>query len=128
MNDFQQEIYKTIDILVNEKIKTLGFDRTKRGVVQSVGNDSCMVEMDGESFNCKLRKGMTVAKNDVVQVEFPSNSNIDRYVKENLSSVGNCNFLEPIGVENSSSVILDCSLPNSVPSGIIIDGGGVSGS
>ena len=80
MNKFQQEIYKTIDILTEEKLKQLGFDKTKRGKVISVDSTACVVEIDGEEFNCKLRRGIYVEPNDIVFVKFPQDSNVDKYV------------------------------------------------
>ncbi|MGJ0846651.1 hypothetical protein ACR77J_08180 [Tissierella praeacuta] len=82
MNEFQQEIYKTIDMLTEEKLKRLGFDKTKQGKVTSVSDDSvsCIVRIDGEEFTCKLRRGIYVEPNDIVFVKFPQNSDIDRYV------------------------------------------------
>lgn len=127
MNELQQEIYKTIDILTNEKLKQLGFDRTKRGKVILPGDDSCIVEIDGEEYTCKVKKGIRVARNDVVQVEFPQNNSTDKYVKEIISGDGSYSFLEPLGVINGSSFILDCSSPSSISNGLILDGGGVDG-
>lgn len=82
MNEFQQEIYKTIDILTEQKLKQLGFDRTKRGKVISLSVDhrNCMVEIDGSEYNCKLRRGIYVEPNDIVFVKFPQNSGVDKYV------------------------------------------------
>ncbi len=80
MNEFQQEIYKTIDILTNEKLKQLGFDKTKRGKVVSVNGTNCVVEIDGEDYSCKLRRGIYVEPNDIVFVKFPQDSNVDKYV------------------------------------------------
>ncbi len=127
MNEFQREIYKTIDILVENKLKELGFDKTRRGKVILPGDNSCIVEIDGEEYTCKVKKGIRVAKNDVVQVEFPQNNSTDRYVKEIISGDGSYSLLEPLGVKNGSSFIFDCGLPNSISNGLILDGGGVDG-
>lgn len=80
MNEFQQEIYKTIDILTEKKLKQLGFDRTKRGRVVSVSNTECIVQIDGEDYTCKLRRGIYVEPNDIVFVKFPQNNDVDKYV------------------------------------------------
>lgn len=127
MNDFQREIYKTIDILVNEKLKQLGFDTTKRGKVVLAGEEKCVIEIDGESYSCKVKKGIRVAQNDIVLVKFPQNNDMDKYVDEVVKGVGGYNFLEMLGHMNGSSMILDCGLPNSISNGMIMDGGDVSG-
>lgn len=127
MNEFQQEIYKTIDILVENKLKQLGFDKSKRGRVVIAGDDFCTIEIDGEVYNCKVKKGIRVAKNDVVQVEFPQNNSTDKYVKEIINGDGGYSFLEPLGVINGSSFILDCGSPSLISNGLILDGGGVDG-
>ncbi len=127
MNEFQREIYKTIDILVESKLKELGFDKTRRGKVILSGDDTCIVEIDGEEYICKVKKGIRVAKNDVVQVEFPQNNSTDKYVKEIISGDGSYSLLEPLGVKNGSSFIFDCGLPNSISNGLILDGGDVDG-
>lgn len=86
MNEFQQEIYKTIDILTEEKLKQLGFDKTKRGKVISVNSTTCIVEIDGDDYTCKLRKGIYIQPNDIVFVKFPQNNNVDKYVDTVLGS------------------------------------------
>ena len=80
MNDFQREIYKTIDILTEQKLKSLGFDKTRRGKVVSVSGTSCIVQIDGENYTCKLRRGIYVEPNDIVFVKFPQDSSVDKYV------------------------------------------------
>lgn len=128
MNDFQKEIYKTIDILVQGKLAELGFDRTKRGKVVSTGSDNCVVEIDGDYHTCKVKRGITVVKDDVVQVEFPQNNSVDKYVKEIISGNGSYSFLEPFGVISGSGFIFDCGLPGAIhDSGVVFDGGGVDG-
>ena len=81
MNDFQREIYKTIDILTEQKLKSLGFDKTRQGKVVSVNGISCIVQIDGDNYTCKLRRGIYVEPNDIVFVKFPQNSNVDKYVE-----------------------------------------------
>ena len=78
----RQEIYKTIDLLTEHKLKQLGFDRTKRGKVVSLSVDSrsCLVEIEGEKYTCKLRRGIYIEPGDIVFVKFPQNSNVDKYV------------------------------------------------
>lgn len=127
MNEFQREIYKTIDILVENKLKQLSFDKSKRGKVILAGDENCKVVIDGENYTCKVKKGMTVAKNDIVLVKFPQNNSVDKYIEEVISGTGSYSFLEMLGYKYGSSIILDCGLPNSKSNGIIIDGGDVSG-
>ena len=81
MNDFQREIYKTIDILTEQKLRSLGFDKTRRGRVVSIDGTSCIVQIDGENHTCKLRRGIYVEPNDIVFVKFPQNSSVDKYVE-----------------------------------------------
>lgn len=81
MNDFQREIYKTIDILTEQKLRSLGFDRTRRGRVVSINGVECVVQIDGENYTCKLRRGIYVELNDIVFVKFPQNSSVDKYVE-----------------------------------------------
>lgn len=86
MNRYQQEIFKTIDILTDQKLKSLGFDKTKRGIVVSVNDDSCTVKIDGDNYTCKLRRGIYVEPNDIVFVRFPQNNEVDKYVDTVLGS------------------------------------------
>lgn len=127
MNEFQQEIYKTIDIIVQNRFKQLGFDKTRRGKVITPGEDTCVVEINGTQYTCKIKKGLNVAKDDVVRVEFPQNNDSDKYIKEVISGAGGYGFLDMLGYKYGSSIILDCGLPNSISNGTIIDGGDVSG-
>lgn len=127
MDDFQREIYKTIDILVAQKLKELGFDKTMRGKVITPGDSSCVVEIDGEEYNCIVKRGVTVAKNDIVLIKFPQNNSADKYVAEIINGVGSYNSFEMLGYEYGSSIILDCGLPDSTSNGTIIDGGDVYG-
>ena len=81
MNDFQTQIYKTIDILTEQKLKSLGFDISKRGKVISVNSNVAIVQIDGEEFTCKLRRGINVIPNDIVYVKFPQNNESDKYIE-----------------------------------------------
>lgn len=80
MNEFQEQIYKTIDILVEEKLKTLKFNRSKKGKVLSVNGNYCIVEIDGEGYTCKIRKDLQVEIDDIVYVSYPENDESDKYV------------------------------------------------
>lgn len=82
MNETQlrEEIYKTVDIITEKKLKKLEFDKTKQGRVLSVDDENCIVRIDGEDYTCKLRRGICVKPNDIVFVKIPQNSNVDRYV------------------------------------------------
>ena len=77
---FSDKLIEANEIYINEKLSQLGFDRTRRGKVISVSGTNCVVEIDGEEFNCKLRRGTYVEPNDIVFVKFPQDSNVDRYV------------------------------------------------
>ena len=80
MNRYQEEIYKTIDILTDKKIKEAKFDITKQGRVISVDGDTCKVRIHDQEYTCKIRRGIFVKPSDIVYVTFPQNSNVDRYV------------------------------------------------
>ena len=80
MNDFQKEIYKTIDRLTDKRLKQLGYDKTKRGKVMSVNGTKCTVQIDGEEYTCRLRRGIYIEPNDIVYVKFPQNNDADKYV------------------------------------------------
>ena len=101
MNEFHREIYKTIDILMNQKLKTLKFDTTQRGKVKSLSGAKALVEIDGFEYSCKLRRGIFIAPGDVVLVNFPQNRSFDRYVDAVLG--GN---ETPEGLEISASDLL----------------------
>lgn len=81
LNNFQQEIYKTIDIIVDKKLKQLEFDKSKRGRVVSISGPSCQVNINGENYTCKIREGTKIAVDDVVIVKFPQNSSADKYIE-----------------------------------------------
>lgn len=125
--NFSDKVLEAIEIIVDEKLKQLGFDKTRRGKVVAPGENTCVVEIDGVNYTCKVKKGLSVAKNDVVRVELPQNNDSDKYVKEVISGTGGYGFLEMLGYKYGSSIILDCGLPDSKSNGIIIDGGDVSG-
>lgn len=80
MNEFQREIYKTIDKLTDKRLKQLGYDKTKRGKVMSVNGTKCTVQIDGEEYTCRLRRGIYIEPNDIVYVKFPQNNDADKYV------------------------------------------------
>lgn len=86
LNVYQQEIYKTIDTLTDKKLAQLGYDKTKRGKVISVDSTTCIVEIDGDNYTCKIRKGIYVQPNDIVFIKFPQNNNVDKYVDATLGN------------------------------------------
>lgn len=123
MGNIQNEIYKTIDILVEQRLKELKFDRTVKGVVVAIGPNTCDVLINGEIYTCKCYINTSI--NDVVFVKLPNNDNKDKYVESVAKSISSYNFFEPLGVENINSVIIDGGSPNSPANGITIDGGGI---
>lgn len=127
MNQLQEEIYKTVDIIIQNRLKDLKYDVSKKGKVVHVDGDICIVKIDGEEYECKIKRGIYVAKNDVVEVSFPLGSNVNRYVTEVVEGEGDYLFLKMLSAKNGNSMILDCGLPDSVSNGAIIDGGGVRG-
>lgn len=90
MNKYQREIYETVDILTEQKLKQLGFDKTKQGRVISLSDDkmSCVVRIDGDNLTCKIRRGIYIEPDDIVFVRFPQNSDIDRFVDVVLGENG----------------------------------------
>lgn len=84
MNRFQQEIYKTIDILVEQKITKLNFDRTQRGKVVAIEDNIGIVEINGDNYNCKINAGMNIQPDDIVYVKYPQNNDSDRYIDSKL--------------------------------------------
>ena len=77
---FSDKLTEANEIYINEKLSQLGFDKTRRGKVVSVNGVNCVVEIDGEDYSCKLRRGIYVEPNDIVFVKFPQDSNVDKYV------------------------------------------------
>lgn len=110
MNRYQEEIYKTIDILTDKKFKEAKFDVTKQGRVISVDGDTCKVRIHDQEYTCKIRRGIFIKPGDIVYVVFPQNSNVDRYVDVVLGD--NEYVLSPIEelqqeIQNMKNIIED---------------------
>ncbi len=86
MNQLQEEIYKTVDIIVQNRLKDLKSDRTKKGKVISVDSKECIVQIDGEEYDCKIRRGLNIKMDDIVFVKFPQNNDSFKYVDSILGS------------------------------------------
>lgn len=117
MNNLQNEIYKTIDILTDNKLKELKYDRTVRGLVKIISDNDCQVLIDGETYTCKFHTPIKI--NDVVYVKFPSNNAQDKYIE---AVVGEFSGGGTLGN-------LDGGEPHTIYGGMqAIDGGGIDGS
>lgn len=57
MTNIKQEILNTIDIIVNQKINSLKFDKTVRGTVKKVLNDDYYkINISGAEYTLKYTK------------------------------------------------------------------------
>lgn len=57
MINIKQEILETIDIIVNQKINNLKFDRTIKGIVKEVlENDYYKINISGAEYTLKYTK------------------------------------------------------------------------
>lgn len=119
---FSDKLIEANEIYINEKLSQLGFDKTRRGKVISVSGTNCVVEIDGEEFNCKLRRGIYVEPNDIVFVKFPQDSNVDKYVDAILGGNETPTFTHnQLSPEKEWNVVHNL---NRFPTVTVVDSGG----
>lgn len=70
---FQEEILRSINILLNKKLKSLKFNYYIEGKITAVNvNGSYKVLINGEYEDLKAREGLTLKANDVVLILVPN--------------------------------------------------------
>lgn len=132
MDNFQQEIYKTIEIITEKKLQELGYDRTKKGFVVSVDNEKLTSEIriDGEVFTCRTSLGVRINIGDIVFVKFPEGNDNQKYVDGILSTeeAGEYLAMTPLQVLRALKTVdgagsgLDADLLDGLHADELIDG------
>jgi hypothetical protein len=88
MDDYQKSILKAIDVKINNNNKTLSFDKTYRGIVRSINENLVSVTINGEDYNAKVVKGLTLYSGDVVSITASGNNFSDLIVDNVLNGQG----------------------------------------
>ena len=69
MDKIQEEIIKSVEIIVAERIKSLKLDYTVTGKIKSITSGTYIVTIDGsDSSPMKAREGLTLQVGDIVYV------------------------------------------------------------
>ena len=69
MDKIQEEIIKSVEIIVAERIKSLKLDYTVTGNIKSIMSDTYIVTIDGfDSSPMKAREGLNLQVGDIVHV------------------------------------------------------------
>lgn len=87
MDTPQKAIYNTIKIMIDEALKKLGYNYTKKGVVESVDGNKAVVLIDDAESICDIRSGLPLYPNDVVIVMIQQNDYSAKYVDGKLMKV-----------------------------------------
>lgn len=80
MDEIHRSIFKSIDSIVEQRLKEMAVDKTKKGVVHSTSTKTCQVRIDGEIYSCKIPRDVSVYKGDVVFVTYPSGDDKDKFI------------------------------------------------
>lgn len=69
MKDIQENILKAIDILIQDRMKSLKFDYTFSAIIKTDnGSDNFTVTYNGQDYDINARAGLTLTAGDVVYV------------------------------------------------------------
>lgn len=90
MNEIQSAIIEAIKTINDESSKNLKFDYTKQGKILSISEDkkTCDVQIDGETYICKIRDGLIASIGDNVLVKIPSNNFSSKIVDSKIGTLG----------------------------------------
>ena len=77
----QDSLLRSIDLLINERMSKLKFNRYIDGIIKEVQLDNkYLVTLDGEDYIIKARDGLTLALNDIVYVCVINNNFNRKYI------------------------------------------------
>lgn len=116
MNREQEELLQAVDILIKKRLETLGYDYTKTGVVKSISDNTCIVEIDGSESKCKIKNGISISVGDVVIVKIINNNYSNKIVDGKLGVVGSGGDIGDIDCGTPSNVKIKIQLRKGVAS------------
>ncbi|MDI9215994.1 hypothetical protein [Clostridium tertium] len=80
-NNIQEEILKSVEVLVDSKMKNLKFNYYVEGKIVAVNSDSTYnVKINGDTEKLKARQGLTLNVNDVVLVLVPNGNTSFKFI------------------------------------------------
>jgi hypothetical protein len=68
MQEWQKRLLEAIDTKISTATSNLNFDKTYRGVVKTIGSNYIVVTINGEDYNAKTKKELTVYIGDIVSI------------------------------------------------------------
>jgi hypothetical protein len=116
MEDYQKELLNAIDIRISKNNDTLAFDKTYRGIVESVTSSSATIIINEETYSAKVPNTLTLYVGDIVSVNAIGNNFSDLLVEEVLNGQGG--YLSSGSGNGTSSQIV---APSSINGNIKID-------
>ena len=80
-NNIQEELLKSIDILINAKMKNLKFNYYIEGkIISSNSGGTYNVDINGFTEVLKARQGLSLSKNDVVLILVPNGNTSFKFI------------------------------------------------
>lgn len=77
----QEELLKSIDLLIQERISNLGISYYLEGVIQSANLDSTYsTRINGEDFDIKTREGIALSVGDIVMICVPNGNFNNKFI------------------------------------------------
>ncbi|KEK23933.1 hypothetical protein [Bacillus gaemokensis] len=88
MNDVQQSLIESIQILAGERLKNINFTKSFTGIVIEVNGLQAIVEINGSNSDCIIPQNLSsyIGKNDIVIVQDISNTKSQKIVQGVISS------------------------------------------
>lgn len=82
MNEFQESILKSIDLMIQEKVKEIKFDYTITAKVLSFNssNNAYTVLYNGSELPIKARPGLTLQPDDIVYIRIVQGNFSEKFI------------------------------------------------
>jgi hypothetical protein len=88
MQEWQKRVLEAIDTKINNTTSNLNFDKTYKGIVETVADNLVEVYINGELYAVNIQKGFELNKGDVVAITAIGNNFNDLWIDGVLSGQG----------------------------------------
>lgn len=108
MSTISKQLLSTIKTVVDERIKSAGFNRTRTGKILSVGqNNTYSILIDGRQYNnIPCYGGGVFNIGDITKVYIPNNQNNQMYILNYQTTIETINYNDLANIPSINSVPL----------------------
>lgn len=84
LKEIQESVFKAIDNRIAKCIENIRIEKTLFGKVTNITGNKANVLIDGETYTCRVKDGISITVGDVVIIKKIGSSYCDKYIDGKL--------------------------------------------